>query len=200
MLLSKSGAVKAIKAAYRKGYQIMPGNPVLTIGARSWVARVYIQDLPKEVSMLLVEQAGYIPSACELIKHGQHNQAMLREEMARAEAELNGYILDAKPLRRLPVVYRDKWRLYLDEQGKGWAYDEDLLAILEPDIPVECGVMSWGAAVFSRGGEALVVLPAILSDEDEEAVQAITGIYRDKRELEQPETEPENMCLWEDED
>ena len=200
MLLSKSGAVKALKAAYRKGYQIMPGNPVMTIGTRSWVARVYTQDLPKEVSLLLVEQAGYIPNACELIRQGKHNQTMIREEMARAEAELNGYILDAKPLRRLPVVYRDKWRIYLDEVGHGWAYDEELLDIVDKDVTTETGVLGWGAAVISHSPEVLVVLPAILSDEDEEAVQAIAGIYKERRKQPEPEQEPETMSLWEDDE
>ena len=198
-MFNKTGAVKALKQAYKKGYQLIPGSALLTIGTQKWVARVYIQDIPKEVSLLLVEQAGYLPTRCEFIKEHALNQLMLSDETERAQQELNGYIMDAKSMCRLPVTLRDRWQLYRDADGACWAFDKDLLAIMEERPLMETAVTSWGAGVWMHGNEALVVLPALLGDKDHETVQKIADLFKDAEPME-PDEEPKTMCLWEEDE
>ena len=78
MVIHEAGAVKALNAAYKKGYEIAPmKDGRIGIYTEYWELEIPMRDLPLKVSQTLVEHLGNIPVAPEFCRKGHANQMMM---------------------------------------------------------------------------------------------------------------------------
>ena len=197
MILSKTGAVAALKEAYKSGYDIIPETLEITICAGKWSIIELVREMPVEVSRLLVEHMGYLPTAPEQVRKNQANQVMMSSVVEFRRDTLAQIENEAVRMVPLPVIFREKWQLYRTLNGQVFAYDADVLAILDPDAVFDVFATPAGIGLWRRSNdEMLIVAPGSFGQEDRKKLTGIAALFAAPRIVE--DEMPENLCLFDD--
>lgn len=196
MIVSKKGAVAALKEAWKKGYEIVPNGAGLSIYTENWALETQTRELPLEVSQTLVEHYGGLPVEPVYVQRQRENQMMMgTEALDRAEGLC---IMQEEPklMHRVPLTFKNRWAMFVTTEGEWLCVDQAYLDILE-EIGF-CGVMMTdnGLAMFTMQEERLTVAPGKFGPEDRGKLQRIADMYKEQkiREVEMPE----NLCLFDD--
>ena len=139
-MLHEKSLCKVLTAAYKSGgYEIIPGTieagpwkrHTIIINGAAWAIRCETNMLPREAAVQVVKDVGYLPMEPMTVNKNGSTQAML-PEMAEKH---NGLLPDAHegavPMKKIPVIYRDRWQLYQTEKGEVYAFDVELLKIID---------------------------------------------------------------------
>ncbi len=139
-MLHEKSLCKVLTAAYKSGgYEIIPGTieagpwkrHTIIINGAAWAIRCETNMLPREAAVQVVKDVGYLPMEPMMVNKNGSTQAML-PEMAEKH---NGLLPDAHkgaiPMKKIPVIYRDRWQLYQTEKGEVYAFDVELLKIID---------------------------------------------------------------------
>ncbi len=196
MIVSKKGCVAALKEAWKKGYEIVPYMGKISIYTENWALQTSARELPLEVSQTLVEHYGGIPTEPMLVQKGRDNQGMIGAvENSRAE-ELLLRQEDPTYMRRVPVTFKEKWDLFVTDDGAWMCVDRQYLDILEETRQVAVMITEEGMALFSLADEKLTVAPGSFGVEDHRKLQKIAEMYIQEKIYEVEV--PENMSLFDD--
>lgn len=196
MIISKTGAVKALKEAYKKGYEIVPGADDVTICTAKWSAVANLRQLPVEVSQQLVEHMGYIPTHPELVRKGAANQAVLREVSQYRLETLKKLEDEATRMYPAPIIFKNRWQLFVTPTQGVFAFDIEILSIVSPDAYAETFVTAYGIGVWKCVEELVMIAPGVFDPEDQKKLRRIAELYAQPRTM--PEDEPENLSMFDD--
>lgn len=202
MLFKESGLLKALKAAHRVGYEIIPDGERVTICTKNWAINADRADLPLKASLALVEHAGYMPNAPIKVCGGTANQTVFADlakvRMSEVDTGSGG---EWQPMKRLPITYKDRWKLFISQEHEVFAFDEEILDVLDTDMVAPTAMLRTGyvpAGVFELGGNYLMAAPGKFSAEDSAKLIELAKLgWEDTRLYGDP---CENMCLFEMED
>ncbi len=198
MVIHESGAVKALNAAYKKGYEIAPiGAGRIGIYTEYWALEIPMQDLPLKVSQTLVEHLGHIPVVPEFCQKGRGNQTMMETEVRDRQEDLDEGKEHARHMRKLPLLFGGRWQLYVNADGAVSGFDEAHLGVIdwEKSYPA-CLMQDNGNAEFSDLGSRLIIAKGNFGREDEKRLWQIAKLYETVR----PEDikPADNLCLFDD--
>lgn len=139
-LIHEKGMCKILSAVYKAGgYEVVPtveATPpgykmnLIVINGRSWAVKCPVRDLPKAVSVQVTGDVGYLPMEPVAVRKGYENQSLLTE-VAEQRGLLPGGSEDLVEMKKIPVIYRDRWQLYQDENGEVYGFDVELLKIID---------------------------------------------------------------------
>ena len=196
MVISKKGAVAALKEAYKKGYEIVPMGDRIAVFTGNWALEMETRCLPLEVSQILVEHYEGIPVAAAMVQRDRDPQCMIAGELDDRKEDL--HLAQERPqmMHRVPVTFRDKWAMFTTSDGEWLCIDQAYLNILEEPAWCEIMMTDSGMALFSRDGGRLTVAPGRFAMEDTVKLKKIAEMYREQRVV--PIDIPENLCLFDD--
>lgn len=170
MLFNESGLIKQLKAAYKVGYEIIPNGSRVTICTRTWAIDADRVDVPLKASLAMVEHAGYMPSMPIKVVAGSATQIMLAETAkVHIQEASTGSEGDWQVMKKLPIVYKEHWQLYIAENGAVYAFDTAILDIMDTNMVTPTAMLRTGycpAGVFEQGGNYLMVAPSVFSITD----------------------------------
>ena len=196
MIISKKGAVAALKEAWKKGYEIVPRGTRISVYTENWALELQTKDLPLEVSQVLVEHYEGIPVEPAFVQKNRDKQTMLDMETEERGQELIYQQEQPKYMHRIPVLYRDRWAMFGTSMGEWICVDQRFVEILEDIHSVSVMMTQNGMALFSLQDERLTVAPGKFGTEDWAKLQKIAELYVEQKVA--PEEMPENLCLFED--
>lgn len=128
-MLEKRGLCKVLKSTYARGYEYVPEGRMVTINGRSWAVQCDARDVPVEASVQIVENVGYMPTDPMLVQKGEPNQ-MIMPDAAKIRMDFfkdeSGEMVTMK---KIPVIYRDRWQLYQTERGAVYGFDTEGVAV-----------------------------------------------------------------------
>ena len=196
MWISKTGAVKALKEAWKKGYEIVPRGNRISIYTENWALEAEMKDLPLEVSQTLVEHYGGIPVDPMYVRKGHDNQTILDAWAQERHEELIGYQEKPHYMHRAPVTYKGTWELFVTAECEWLCVGNRNLDILENIGWCDVMITSSGMALFGCNGGRLTVAPGKFAGEDIVKLRKMAEMYVERRvqEIEAPE----NLCLFGD--
>lgn len=198
MVIHEAGAAKALNAAYKKGYEVVPmERGRVGIYTEYWALEVPMWILPLKVSQTLVEHLGHIPVAAEFCQKGRDNQMMMEAEAKDRRELLELEKEEARTMRRIPLRFRERWQLFVSAEGAISGYDEEYLGVLDLEKSCPAYIMlENGNAEFSGQDCRLVIAAAKFGQEDEKRLWQIAKLYEtaDIRGQEPAE----NLCLFDD--
>lgn len=190
-MISEKGLCKILKSAYKgAGYTIIPQviqqdgtagrwrrNEIIINGA-TWAVRCETVDLPGEAAVQIVKDAGYLPVEAMNIQKGAPNQLVLEEVAEQRHDLLRRQNTDAVPMRQIPVIFRERWQLYQTEEGKVFAFDQELLKLIDFKAVEPSAAMTADGhlGLFTWGGSAVYLAPGRFSRADEERILYIAGL------------------------
>ena len=196
MWISKTGAVKALKEAWKKGYEIVPRGNRISIYTENWALEAEMKDLPLEVSQTIVEHYGGIPVNSELVKKGCDNQKILDCWAEDRGMELIGHQEKPHYMHRAPVTYKGTWELFVTAEREWLCVDKQTLDILEDIRYCDVMISDSGMAMFGCNGGRLTVAPGKFGKTDAMKLQRMAEMWVEPRTTE--EEVPENMCFFDD--
>jgi len=177
-MLEKKGLCKVLKNTYARGYEYVPEGHMVTINGRSWAIQCDSFDLPVEASAQIVENIGYIPTNAMLVQKGESNQDLMADAIQiRMDffKNSNGELVEMK---KIPVIFRDRWQLYQTEEGKVYGFDTEIMRIIDFKIAEPYTFMAptgtMGAWTFC--GVAVFIAPGRFSKEDTAKLYHIAGL------------------------
>lgn len=182
-MLEKKGLCKVLKSTYPRGYEYVPEGRMVTINGRSWAVQCDARDIPVEASVQIVENIGYMPTDAMLVQKGEPNQ-MIMEEAAKIRMDFfkqeNGEMLTMK---KIPVIYRDRWQLYQTERGEVYGFDTEIMRIIDFKTaePSTYMATSGSMGIWSCGGVAVYIAPGRFSWEDTEKIHHIAALDWEKQ-------------------
>ncbi len=213
-MISEKGLCKILKSAYKQGgYTIIPQmlresgpagswrrNTIILNGA-TWAVRCLTVDLPGKASVQIVEDAGYLPVEAVNIQKGAPNQLVL-EEVAGTRCEmLEEQSAGKLRMRKIPVIFRERWQLYQTERGDVFAFDTELLKLIDFDEvePLSYMTANGHLGMWFHGDSAVYLAPGHFSKANEEKILYIAGFdWENQIDTEDPVA---NVSLFdEDED
>ena len=189
-MLSEKGLCRILKQAYKQGgYEVMPISMAddgagrwrrseITINGAAWAIHCQTTDLPKKAALQIVEDAGYLPVEAMKIRKGEPNQTMLEELAAQRRNALAVCEEDGQAMMRIPVIFKDRWQLYQTESGAVYAFDTELLQLIdfEADKP-QCWMLNGGAlGLFEGADSAVYIAPGRFSAADGEKIRHIAAL------------------------
>lgn len=163
-MLSEKGLCKILKQAYKQGgYEVMP---------------VTMVDLPKRAAVQIVEDAGYLPVEPMRVKKGEPNQMMLEELAEQRQNALSVCEENGEAMMRIPVIFKDLWQLYQTENGLVFAFDTELLGLIDFEgYKPQCWMLNGGALGLFEGPECTVyIAPGRFSAADAEKIRHIAAL------------------------
>lgn len=166
MWISKTGAVKALKEAWKKGYEIMPMGEYILICSENWALEAKMIDLPLEVSQALVEHYGGIPTKAAFVKKGSDNQFMVCGGEDDRKEDLALQQENALYMHRAPVTFRTNWELFVTAEGEWLCVDNRHLDILEDIGWCSTMISDNQTAIFACNGGRLTIAPGRFGAED----------------------------------
>lgn len=198
MVIHESGAVKALNAAHKKGYEIAPmGNGRIGIYTEYWALEIPIRDLPLKVSQTLVEHLGHIPVAAEFCQKGRNNQMMMEAEVKDRREILDREKEEVRYMRRIPLRFKDRWQLFVSADGAISGYDEEYLGVLDLEKCCPAYLMQEnGYAEFSENDSRMVIAAGAFGPEDRRRLLEIARLYEDAGT--KPAEPAENLSLFDD--
>lgn len=199
-MLEKKGLCKVLKSTYTRGYEYVPEGRMVTINGRSWAVQCDTRDIPVEASVQIVENVGYMPVGAILVQKGEPNQ-MIMEDAARIRIDFfkdeSGEMVTMK---KIPVIYRDRWQLYQTERGEVYGFDTEIMRIIdfkaaEPYIYMAA---SGTMGIWTCHGVTVYIAPGRFSWEDTEKIRHIAALdWERQMENEDPVA---NMSLFDGDD
>lgn len=139
-MLHEKSLCKVLTAAYKSGgYEIIPGTieagpwkrHTIIINGAAWAIRCETNMLPREAVVQVVKDVGYLPMEPMMVNKNGSTQAMLPEMAEKHNGLLPDAHKGAVPMKKIPVIYRDRWQLYQTEKGEVYAFDVELLKIID---------------------------------------------------------------------
>lgn len=139
-MLHEKSLCKVLTAAYKSGgYEIIPGTieagpwkrHTIIINGAAWAIRCETNMLPREAVVQVVKDVGYLPMEPMMVNKNGSTQAMLPELAEKHNGLLPDAHKGAVPMKKIPVIYRDRWQLYQTEKGEVYAFDVELLKIID---------------------------------------------------------------------
>ena len=213
-MISEKGLCKILKSAYKQGgYSIIPQtlredgpagtwrrNTIILNGA-TWAVRCPTVDLPGKAAVQIVEDAGYLPVEAVNIQKGAPNQLVL-EEVAGSRCELlEEQSVGKLRMRRIPVIFRERWQLYQTERGNVFAFDIELLKLIDfKEVEPSAYMTANGhLGMWFYGDSAVYLAPGRFSRDNEDKILYIAGFdWENQIDAEDPVV---NVSLFdEDED
>lgn len=190
-MISEKGLCKVLKSSFKQGgYTIIPRlsradgeagtwrrNDIILNGA-TWAIRCLTVDLPAEAGVQIVKDAGYLPVEAVSIQKGTPNQMVMEEVAGGRYTLLDEQSVGRVRMQQIPVIFRERWQLYQTEQGNVFAFDLELLKLIdfkkaEPDTYMTAnghlGMWFWGDS-------AVYLAPGRFSRENEEKILYISGL------------------------
>lgn len=189
-MISEKGLCKILKSAYKgSGYTIIPRticadgparwrkNEIIINGA-TWAIRCETVDLPGEAAVQIVKDAGYLPVEPMNIQKGAPNQLVLREVAEAHHDLLSSQDEDTVRMRQIPVIFRERWQLYQTEEGNVYAFDLELLKLIDFKAvqPETFMTVNGHLGLFCWSGSAVYLAPGRFSRADEERILYIAGL------------------------
>lgn len=190
-MISEKGLCKILKSAYKGGgYCVAPQtmrlsglagtyrrNDIILNGA-TWAVRCPTVDLPAKAAVQIVEDAGYLPVEAMNIKKGEPNQIVLEEVAASRYGMLDEQSAGRVHMRKIPVIFRERWQLYQTEEGKVFAFDLELLKLIDFNAVQPEAYMTENGhlGVFFWGEAAVYIAPGRFSRDNEEKILYIAGL------------------------
>ena len=194
-MLNEKGLCKILKSAYKGGgYQIIPQTvkvvgPIgpwkrsdIVINGATWAVRCETTELPKAAAVQIVDNAGYLPVEDISIRKGEANQLILEGVAAEQYMLLNRQSDgdSAKPMLKIPVIFKDRWQLYQTNEGEVCTFDVELLKLIDfkaiPNGP-ECYLSeNGGLGMFFWSSFAVYIAPGRFSAADEAKIRHIAGL------------------------
>ena len=184
MLFKESGLLRALKAAHKQGYEIIPNGERVTICTKNWAIEADAADLPLKVSLEIVEHAGYMPTSTPVrVCKGCTNQTLFAEAARVRMSDVDtGSRGDWVPMTEVPVIFKNCWQMFVTEGGEVFAFDTDLLDMMDTEKVTPSAMMRTGyvpAGVFELGGSFLMVAPGRFSTVDAMKLVAIANLEWD---------------------
>lgn len=201
-MISEKGLCKILKSAYKQGgYSIIPQslredgpagswrrNTIILNGA-TWAVRCLTVDLPGKAAVQIVEDAGYLPVEAVNIQKGAPNQLVL-EEVAGSRCELlEEQSVGKLRMRKIPVIFRERWQLYQTEQGDVFAFDIELLKLIDfKEVePVAYMTANGHLGMWFYGDNAVYLAPGRFSRDNEDKILYIAGFdWENQIDMEDP--------------
>lgn len=203
-MISEKGLCKILKSAYKTGgYQIIPQTvgvvgPAgawkrndITINGASWAIRCETVDLPSEAAVQIVKDAGYLPVEAMKIQKGEPNQLMMEDLAAQRYQLLREKSEEVVSMRKIPVIFKDRWQLYQTEEGAVFAFDVELLKLIdfkEAEKFLDCYMTAdGGLGMFFWGEFAVYIAPGRFSREDDAKIRHIAELdWENQQEFDDP--------------
>ena len=196
MIANEKETVRALKQAWKSGYEIVPNGETIAIYTGYWALETTVRELPLAVSQELVEHYGGIPVAPMFVQKGRSAQTMFGAEEISRKQDLEELQDNGKYMKRIPVTFRGKWDLFVTSEGEWMGIDREYLDILDRENDCNVLMTPAGMALFSMADERLTIAPGKFGVEDRVKLQKIAEMYMaQKVHLEEV---PENLCLFED--
>ena len=103
------------------------------INGATWAVRCETTELPKAAAVQIVDNAGYLPVEDISIRKGEANQLILEGVAAEQYMLLNRQSDgdSAKPMLKIPVIFKDRWQLYQTNEGEVCTFDVELLKLID---------------------------------------------------------------------
>lgn len=177
-MIDKKGLCRVLRSTYPRGYEYVPEGHIVTINGRSWAIQCDACDIPVEASVQIVGNIGFMPTDAMLVQRGEPNQ-MILEDAVKIRMDFfrqeNGEMLNMK---KIPVIYRDRWQLYQTEQGEVYGFDQEILKIIdfktaEPDTYMAA---SGSMGIWTCSGITVYIAPGRFSYEDTEKICHISAL------------------------
>ncbi|MGI6027864.1 MAG: hypothetical protein ACOX81_00460 [Candidatus Heteroscillospira sp.] len=177
-MLEKRGLCKVLKSTYARGYEYVPEGRMVTINGRSWAVQCDARDVPVEASVQIVENVGYMPTDPMLVQKGEPNQ-MIMPDAAKIRMDFfkdeSGEMVTMK---KIPVIYRDRWQLYQTERGAVYGFDTEIMRIIDFKAaePATYMAASGAMGIWSCHGVAVYIAPGRFSWEDSQKIHHIAAL------------------------
>lgn len=192
-MISEKGLCKILKSAYKgAGYQIIPQTvgmigpsgawkrSDILINGPTWAVRCETVELPKGAAVQIVDDAGYLPVEAMSIQKGAPNQLIMEELAAQRYNLLNQKREEIVSMRKIPVIFKDRWQLYQTEQGAVCAFDVELLSLIdfkEAGEFLDCYLTEdGGLGMFFWNNFAVYIAPGRFSGADETKIRHIAEL------------------------
>lgn len=199
-MISEKGLCKVLKAAYKSGYRILTAERSIMLDGRLWACACDVDSLPKKAALQIVDNVGYLPVEPVSVRAGEGNQ-MLLDEFAETKKEmLRLFESDyGEKMKKLPVIFKERWQLYQAEQGEVYGFDVKLLELIdfEHSAPAEYISGSGRAGIWTYCGTTVLLAPGAFSGEDYEKLRHIAALDWAGQQVHTDE--PENESLFDDE-
>lgn len=199
-MIEKKGLCKLLKNTHSRGYEYVPDGSLLTVNGRSWALQCDTRDLPVEAAQLIVEHAGYMPTAPILVERGAPNQTIIAEA---AKTRLDFFKSDTGEMRcmkKIPVIFRDRWQLYQADNGEVYGFDIEIMKIIDfkSHNPETYMSVNGYIGLWSAYGIAVFIAPGRFSPENTEKLYHIAALdWENQREEDEAVG---NLSLFEDDD
>lgn len=201
-MISEKGLCKILKSAYKNGgysviqvrrkvestTQTWQRNEIILNGA-TWAVRCVTEDLPKAAAVQIVEDVGYMPMDAVTVQKNQPNQTMLDSIADTRSESLEGLNAGGVRMRQIPVIFRERWQLYQTEEGKVYAFDLELLKLINFKEAEPLAFMSGNGhlGIFFWGDSTVYIAPGRFSRANEEKILYIAGLdWENQIDMEDP--------------
>ena len=127
----------------------------------TWAVRCVTEDLPKAAAVQIVEDVGYMPMDAVTVQKNQPNQTMLASIADTRSESLEGLNTGGVRMRQIPVIFRERWQLYQTEEGKVYAFDLELLKLIDFKEAEPSAFMSGNGhlGIFFWGDSTVYIAP-----------------------------------------
>lgn len=177
-MLEKKGLCKVLKSTYPRGYEYIPEGKLVTVNGRSWAVQCDARDIPVEASVQIVENIGYMPTDAMLVQKGEQNQMILLDA-AKIRMDFfkqsNG---EMQTMKKIPVIYRDRWQLYQTERGEVYGFDTEIMRIIDfkATEPMTYMADNGCMGIWTAHGIAVYIAPGRFSWADTEKIHHIAAL------------------------
>lgn len=191
-MIDEKGLCKILKSAYKNGgYTILPQTEeakdggtwrrnTIVINGATWAVRCLTVDLPKAAAVQIVEDAGYLPVEGIDVRKGAPNQLIMAEVAACRHALLNYTGDNVAKMKKIPVIFKERWQLYQNEEGEVYAFDVELLKLIDFKHSEPLCFMrrngTMGLFFADVGDDAVYIARGRFSAEDQEKIQHIAAL------------------------
>lgn len=189
-MISEKGLCKILKSAYKQGgYSVIPQavringpagiwrkNTIILNGA-TWAVRCLTVDLPGKASIQIVEDAGYLPVEAVNIRKGEPNQLVMEAVADERRNMLEEQSTGKLRMRKIPVIFRERWQLYQTERGDVYAFEIELLKLIDfKEVEPSCYMTENGhLGMWFWGDSAVYLAPGRFSRDNEDKILYIAG-------------------------
>lgn len=199
-MLEKKGLCKVLKSTYPRGYEYVPDGRILTINGKSWAVQCDTQDLPVDAAQMIVEHVGYMPTEPIRVEKGAANQSIIPEAAQMRLDFFKSETGEVRQMKKIPVIFRDRWQLYQTEDGKVYGFDTEIMRVIDFKACDPATYMAIGGnmGMLSAFGVAVYIAPGRFSLEDTEKLYHIAALdWERQQEHEDPVG---NMSLFDEDD
>lgn len=190
-MINEKGLCKILKSAYKgSGYTIIPqtfladgpaggyrSNEIVLNGS-TWAIRCLTVDLPSEAAVQIVKDAGYLPVEAMLIQKGAPNQLVMEQTATARYGMLQRQGEEVLAMKKIPVIFKERWQLYQTEKGGVHAFDLELLNLIDfkgwdpPSFMSAHGHLG----IWMQADYAVYLAPGRFSAADEEKIRHVAAL------------------------